>query len=224
MLNRSLTPEILDSLPEDHSDAIQSRRDIQKFNFIQGNHRWFLKQIRLLPKLRSGDHIVEIGSGNGTLGRYLKSKNVIPDDVAVTGLDLAPRPKYWPEDWNWIQGCAFSESHLSRPATHVLANLTLHHFTEEQLGSLSRHISKETRAVLASETLRSRISLALLPLARLMMINHVTRHDARVSLEGGFRGDELPKAVRLSNSEWFTEIRTHPLGSYRLRAVRTLDQ
>ena len=87
---RIVKPEILDSLPEDHPDAIHNRRDIRMFNRIMGNFRWFSRQLRrhLLP----GDTILEIGAGTGDLGRHLR--RTTPDNWVskLDGLDLCSRP------------------------------------------------------------------------------------------------------------------------------------
>jgi len=45
---RILEPEILDSLPPDHPDALHNRRDLRLTNRLAGNFRWFA---RTLPRL-----------------------------------------------------------------------------------------------------------------------------------------------------------------------------
>lgn len=218
MKTRRISDEILDHLDPQDPDAIQSRRDLRKFNFIQGNYRWFAKCLRESLSRCPNAHIVEIGAGDGGLGAYLDRQKVINDEVRVTGIDLAPRPDAWPCSWNWIQGSVF-EVNLGTPATHIIASLTLHHFYHEELKNLNRLIGPDTVGIFASETFRSRIAMGLLPLARLMGINYVTRYDARVSLEAGFRDMELPEQLGLPEP-WEVVVNTSPLGSYRMDARR----
>src|SRR5688572_14054246 len=39
-MQRTVQPEILDSLPHDHPDALHNRRDLRLTNFVTGDHRW----------------------------------------------------------------------------------------------------------------------------------------------------------------------------------------
>jgi hypothetical protein len=62
--------------------------------------------------------------------------------------------------------------------------------------------------------------LAQLPLARLAGINHVSRHDARVSIEGGFRGGELAQRLGVETPPWRVEVTETFFGAYRFVAQR----
>lgn len=216
---RRITPEILDQLPADHPDAVHSRRDIQKFNCLQRNFRWFRQS--LAPWIpRDGPlQVLEIGAGCGALGKYL-ARHFGEERLCITGLDLAPRPPDWPARWPWHQGNVF-EREPGGEFTVILANLTLHHFTDAALNQLQPLITPPTRLFLANETHRAHTPQALLPLARLLGINHVTRHDARVSIEGGFAGEELAAALSLTPPDWRAHVDTSFLGTYRLTALRT---
>jgi hypothetical protein len=50
--------------------------------------------------------------------------------------------------------------------------------------------------------------------------NHVTLHDAHVSIAAGFRGTELPRALGLDNKIWTWRHTTTIRGAYRLIAQR----
>src|SRR4051812_46896056 len=96
-MQRTLQPELLDSLPHEHPDALHNRRDLRLTNRIVGNHRWILRQV---PRLvRPGERVLEIGAGTGELGRALLARG-----VAVDALDLWPRPPDWPADSGWQVG------------------------------------------------------------------------------------------------------------------------
>jgi len=69
--------------------------------------------------------------------------------------------------------------------------LFLHHFADHQLARLFGLLAKCCRAVVACEPARARLALGGVALLPLIGCNHVTRHDARVSVRAGFRGHEL---------------------------------
>src|SRR5882672_8751466 len=94
MMQRTLQPELLDSLPPQHPDARHSRRDLRVINRIMGNHRWFE---RTLPSCRrAGERVLEIGAGTGELGLRLSTWG-----LPVSGLDLCPQPEEWIDTGDW---------------------------------------------------------------------------------------------------------------------------
>ena len=76
------------------------------------------------------------------------------------------------------------------------------------------------RALIFCETARRPLHLIQLPLSNLLGINYVSRHDACVSVEGGFHGQELPELLGLEPNDWTIETKMTFLGAYRLVAVR----
>ena len=118
------------------------------------------------------------------------------------------------EEIAWLQGDVFEE--LSA-GDLLIANLFLHHFTDQQLGELAQRM-REFQAICISEPWRSRISLsegyALWPL-----VNRVTRHDMVVSIRAGFVRGELPELLGL-DARWKIEEQVSLLGACRLIAYR----
>jgi hypothetical protein len=80
---------------------------------------------------------------------------------------------------------------MTEPADVMIANLFLHHFNDEQLKTLLRLISRQTKQFIALEPLRTSRALFFSRLVGLIGCNSVTRHDARVSVEAGFCDREL---------------------------------
>ena len=78
----------------------------------------------------------------------------------------------------------------------VFANLLVHHFEGERLTRLLGGIAANADAFVCCEPRRSRFALAGSRLLGLIGCNDVTRHDAVVSVEAGFRGDEIGAAWR----------------------------
>lgn len=200
-MKRVVRPELLDSLPGDHPDALRSRRDLRLINFLMRNERWILRQIE-------GGTIVELGAGSGVLTRQLAAIG------KVTGLDLQEKPEGL--DCGWKAGDLF-ETFAGSEGDVVVANLILHHFEDDDLEKLGKLIRSRRRFV-SVEPLRSRLSLVegalLWPL-----LNRVTRHDMNLSIRAGFRKGELRELLKLGREwEWREEVSL--LGGLRVLAWR----
>jgi len=212
-MERTLEPELLDSLPHEDPAALHSRRDLRKINRLMRTEPWFVAT--LAARLRPGERVLELGAGMGELGRRL-----IAAGVQVDGLDRRPRPAGWPAERSWheVDLLAF-EGFGGYDA--IIVSLMLHHFTGEQLGALGRRMRAGPRLICACEPARSRVNqIWFRILAPFLGANHVTRHDAHVSIAAGFRGAELPRALGLAEPAWRTRCRVGVFGGYRMIAVR----
>jgi SAM-dependent methyltransferase len=211
-MQRSLEPEILDSLPFTHPDALHNRRDLRLTNMAMGNYAWFR---RVLPRLvRAADRVLEIGAGTGELGRQLARRG-----IALDGLDLWPRPSDWPAAQAWHVA---DMRHFRQWDDYevVLGNLIFHQFSDGELRDLGKRMAR-ARVIVACEPARSRKSqLAFATIAPLLGANHVTLHDARVSIAAGFSRDELPVALGLDSATWDVSFGPSWIGAYRMIARR----
>jgi len=212
---RVVHQELLETLPDDHPDAIAGREDLLVVNAVMGNHRWIERVLRRrhLP----GWRITEIGAGDGALSlRFCQHGICSTKDLHA--FDLVQPPPGWPADAGWTQGDLFQQS---LPDSEVLvANLILHHFHDDQLRVLGSRISSKTRLILAAEPARLQIHSWLgRALCFLADFNYVTAYDMQVSIRAGFRGDELRRALGLGD-EWEVQSHMHPLGGYRFLACR----
>jgi SAM-dependent methyltransferase len=210
---RACLPEMLDSLPPDHPDALHGRRDLRIINRIMRNHAWF--GAALPPLLRGGECVLELGAGTGELAARLAARG-----VAVDGLDLWPRPGGWPPDRTWYKADLLAFDGFERyPA--VIGNLIFHQFTDAELAGVGAKLRRKARVIVACEPERRRMSqIVTSALAPLLGIGHVTLHDARVSVAAGFRGDELPRLLGLDGGAWRYSCNTTTLGANRMVAVR----
>jgi hypothetical protein len=212
-MHRACEPELLDSLPHDHPDAAHSRRDLRLINAFMRNRAWFE---RALPRvLRAGERVLELGAGTGEMGIALNRRG-----IPVDGLDLWPRPGAWPTGSEWHRGDLRSFSgYGAYPA--VIGNLIFHQFTGDELARLGSTLRRTARVVVACEPGRSRMSQAFMSaVGPLLGANHVTLHDARVSITAGFLGSELPEALGMADGSWDTSCTTTTLGASRMVAVR----
>jgi len=210
---RVCKPEMLDSLPPDHPDAVHGRRDLLVINRVMGNPAWFK---RTLPALLRGDErVLELGAGTGELATALGGLG-----IRVDGLDLWPRPVAWPADRAWHRTDLRAFAGFGGYGV-VIANLIFHQFTDAELAGLGARLRQGARVILANEPERRRISqVATAAFARLLGANRVTLHDAHVSVGAGFRGDELPRLLGLADGAWQYSCRTTTRGANRMVAVR----
>lgn len=212
-MQRRLEPELLDSLPPDHPDALHSRRDLRLVNRVMGNAPWFEKN--LSRYVRPGERVIELGSGTGELSARLRTVTPLVD-----GIDRIPAPPAWPASARWHQADIQTFTGWNAYPV-VIGNLILHHFDNVSLRALGEAISPHARLLLFSEPTRKRLNQRCWNIvAPLCGANHVTRHDGYVSIAAGFLGDELPHALGLDPSVWRWEISHTWLGAYRLIAER----
>lgn len=212
-MQRRLVPELLDSLPPDHPDALHSRRDLRVINRVMGNAPWF--RAALASRVRPGERVLELGSGTGELAAVLRPVAPLFDSI-----DRVPRPPAWPSDARWHQAdIQVFTGWNDYPV--VIGNLILHHFDDTALRALGNAISPRARLLIFSEPTRKRLNQCLWNVAApLGGANHVTRHDGRVSIAAGFLHDELPRILGLDPALWRWRITNSWLGAYRLIAER----
>ena len=212
-MTRTLQPELLDSLHPEHPDAVHNRRDLRSINRLMRNHRWLART--LLPLLRPGETALELGAGTGELGLRFAARQ-----VPVDGLDLWPRPEGWPADRAWHSADLRLFPGYGNYAA-IIGNLIFHQFSDEELAALGALLRRDARVILACEPSRRRMSQVYFRmLGPLLGANHVSMHDAHVSIAAGFLGDELPRALGLDSAEWVCRCTTTTLGAYRMIAIR----
>jgi len=214
VVSRTLKPELLDALPPEDRDAIDSRRDLRHFNRVMGNAVWFRAQLPVF--VRPGERILELGAGTGEIRSAVKRP-----DLSWDGLDLAPRPADWPPTATWYQTDVRDFDGWSDYDV-ILANLFLHHLDDPTLVRLGGRMRAHARVILCSEPARARRWQWLFRgLCLMVRANHVSRHDGHVSIEAGFRNDELPRTFGLGGREWAWKLDVTFRGAYRLSARRS---
>ncbi len=213
--HRTVVPEILDSLPPDHPEAIRSRRDLRLINGLMGNYRWIAGRMARLQAEAPDLAWTEIGAGDGVLAQVVSRQRRA--QLRVTGIDFAPRPDDWPAHWDWLRGNVFDLLE-SAPPGGLVASLFLHHFEAEELRTLGQNFDRFSY-LLFSEPARYRIHHAQGNLAP-ALFSETTRHDLHVSIDAGFRDRELAELLGLDDAKWDLRIHRSALGAHRLEARR----
>lgn len=223
MRSRIVEPEILDGLPEGHPDVRRSRADLRRLNHLMGNYRWLRRNLSAWA--RPGDHIVELGAGDGEFAMRhsgVRREAGAADGaktIAYTGIDHCSRPAAFPTAWAWERADVLTYGQWERHSI-VVVNLLLHQFDDAPLRALGAAIRPHARVILANETARGTHRLWLARAAFLLGLNRVTRHDAVASVRAGFKGRELADLLGLAETPWAVSIHTTPLGAHRLIAHR----
>jgi hypothetical protein len=214
MTARRLTLELLDELPPESPEARASRRDLRALNVIMGHRRawrsWLRREFGSAPP-RS---IAEIGAGDGAmvaenlLATFSDGKGatLFLVDRAPCVADstlLALRDADWDVKVETADVFVWLEN--APPMDAICANLFLHHFDDAALASLFAGASRTTRMFATLEPRRSWLGLAATAALPLIGAHRVTRHDARVSVEAGFRAHEL--SALWPRDEWQCEER-----------------
>lgn len=207
-MERDVQPELLDDMPGDDPRARRSRRDLVMINRLMGNYRWARQAVKWAREDRDLP-VWELGAGDGRLLEML-----VVDGADATGVDWQPRPEGLDARVGWRERDVFEVLEDGVGGT-VVANLFLHHFTDEQLAVLGRLLAK-CEVICTSEPWRSRLALME---GRLLypFVNGVTRHDMMVSIRAGFRRGELPEALGLGK-EWQVREECTTLGACRMLA------
>lgn len=215
MIDRRVEPEWLDHLPVDDPAALRSRADLRRINFLMGNERWYLRSLARFPDaMARGLH--EWGAGDAGLLRRVAKRH---SRVHLTAFDLAPRPRFDDETGgriDWRQGDLFAAP--PDKGGVLVANLFLHHFDDEALSELGRRCAGY-QVLLFNEPDRAWLPLALGGLMH-PFVNHVTRHDMRVSILAGFHHGEIQRLLGLSADRWRFEETSTWRGARRVIAWR----
>jgi len=199
-MKRTLQPELLDELSPSDPDARRSRADLRRVNAWMGNGAILS---RALLKLRGPvRRLVEIGAGDGalllgiarTLSRSWTNVEVLLVDRQAL---VAPETLEQFRQLGWradvVEADVFEWLNTEGPkdGDMIVANLFLHHFDGDRLRQMFYTLAEKVHSLTACEPRRSMLAGTSARFLGLIGCNHVTRHDAVVSVSAGFQGHEL---------------------------------
>jgi hypothetical protein len=203
MPNRTVVPEWLDQLPPQDPKAVASRRDLRRLNFWMGNARIIRTVLAELCRPTKPAIVAELGAGDGTFflrvarllrWRHCGAKVYLVDRHPSVSAETCRAFAKIGWEIEIIEADVFDWLPAQPPLDVLVANLFLHHFEPFRLTALFRLISQSARALVACEPRRCAPALGAGCMLGLLGCNSVTRHDAPISVRGGFRAGELSAA------------------------------
>jgi hypothetical protein len=211
-MKRIVEPEWLDELPPDAAAAAGSRNDLRRINVLMGHVRFMERLWRDAGMGRGIRRVVELGAGDGTF--LLKLVRRFTPPVGSLTAVLVDRQKLlhpqihdqfmalgWQIEVVTADVFEWLPTVKAEPGTGMMANLFLHHFQDDKLRRLFDHIRVKSTIFAACEPRRTGLSLRASRLLGLIGCGAVTRHDALVSVRGGFVGREL-SALWPTEGKW----------------------
>ena len=201
-MQRVVAPELLDELAPDDARARRSRRDLVRVNAWMGNARCMSRLVQEHGAAQTIRRVVELGAGDGTfmlnIARRLGSPRTPVEVWLVDRQELVTQETlagFANVGWTAQALCAdvfeWFATGVREPIDLVLANLFLHHFTDEPLRQLFHRVAATAKVFAACEPRRSARARIACRSLWLLGCNAVTRHDAAISVRAGFRGQEL---------------------------------
>ena len=202
-MTRVLQPELLDELPSNDPRAVHSRRDLRRINKIMLNARPIIKFLRAAD-LKSPITIAEIGAGVGNISARVAAA-LSADGISGTISFVDRQPLDGAEVAGWrvqaIKADVFAWLEKAAPVDAIIANLFLHHFSDDQLREMFKRCARLCNLFAASEPRRSSVAMWFSRRVKLVGCNDVTRHDAEISVRAGFTGSEVSK-LWPDNQSW----------------------
>ena len=197
---RRLTPELLDELPPGAPEARASRRDLHVLNGLMGHRRAWRAWLRGEFAPQPPRAIAELGAGDGAMaaenllaifpegkGATLFLVDRAPCVAAIT-LDALHRAGW---SVRVEKADVFDWLNEPRALDAICANLFLHHFDDATLARLLALAAHAAPIFAAMEPRRGWLGLAGVAALPLIGAHRVTLHDARVSVEAGFRARDI---------------------------------
>ncbi len=220
-MKRFVQPELLDELPPDDSNAMHSRRDMERLNRWMRNGEIVTKTLLAYGRGRPVKRLVEWGAGDGSyllrLANRLKGQWPGVEVMLVDRQNLGSetrRSQFARCGWRatFIQADILEWLSSDGPSVDlIIANLFLHHFRNEDLQRMFQHAAQHTKLFTACEPARSAFSLLACKFLSVVGCNYVTRHDAKISVRAGFTNHEL-SALWPRNSDW--QLNEGPAGLF----------
>jgi SAM-dependent methyltransferase len=215
-MERRVEPELLDDLPPTDPLAVESRKDLERVNALMGNDRIIARELRSTFGQRLPERIIEVGAGDGRF--LLRVARRLSSEWKAVSAELLDRQKLvttrtqkalaalgWRVEtlqmdvFDWLRGSATGRYDV------IIANLFLHHFSEEQLREMFSEAKERTEVFIAVEPRRAGWPLALSRMLWMIGCNAVTRHDAVISVRAGFAGGELSRLWQADGNWLLTE-------------------
>ena len=238
---RTVSLEALDHLPATDPAARRSRQDLARVHRVMATRAIITRAWqRLVPARRSKQklRLLELGAGDGTL--LLDVARTLAPGWPAVRLTLLDRQQLvsaatldgyarvgWTAhvvkadalDWAALPTAADATSSADRWDL-ISTSLFLHHFQGAELDALLGAVVARADRFFACEPRRAWLPLAGSHLVGALGANAVTRQDAVLSVQAGFRGQELSALWPAPATAWLCEEHAAGLFSHCFSAQR----
>jgi hypothetical protein len=187
-MNRVLEPELLDELPSTDPRAVQSRRDLRKLNALMTNPRRIARFVASTVKANSIS-IAEIGAGDGNVALQVANHCGRCSDLYL--VDRNPCVSRPMPNVHVVEADVFEWLKRAPKIDVIIANLFLHHFSDDALREMFELCASRANCFVAAEPRRNRFAEWFARRVGWIGCNEVTQHDADISVRAGFTGREL---------------------------------
>lgn len=240
---RVVSAEALDHLAAHDPAAQRSRRDLLRIHSVMGTRAMVCNGWQaLVGNRRAGSalRILELGAGDGRLllgvARALRPawphvqlslldrQDLVSADALAGYAALGWRVKVEVADvLAWADEARAESAVRSPPAPPwdlISTTLFLHHFEGEQLDALLAAIAARSQRFFACEPRRAWLALAGSHLVGAIGANAVTRQDAVLSVQAGFRANEIAARWPGAANDWACREQAAGLFSHCFSARR----
>jgi len=224
MWHRRVGVEILDGLDASDPQAAHARRDLRRVHRVMGTRATLVDGLRSLVAPgpdATPIRALELGAGDGSL--MLEAARILAPEWPPVQLTLLDRQLLLDDatiadyaslgwtataevadalDWAGAWPGNLPREGTTPPWDLIVANLFLHHFDSAQLSRLLAAIAATTARIFACEPRRGRLALAGSHLIGAIGVNAVTRNDAVLSVQAGFRARELTDLWPAAERSW----------------------
>ncbi len=239
---RRVGVEALDHLAPEESAAKRSRRDLLRVHRAMGSVGIIARGLRELfsalpvigaPSLTRPVRILELGAGDGrlmlrvaqALGHafshvelvLLDQQNIVADETIDAYAALGWQTSTCVVDVrDWAANVTLGERY-----DFVVTTLFLHHFEGAELDALLQAMALTSARTFACEPRRGVLAQAGSRLVGLIGANSVTRNDAVLSVQAGFRNGEISALWPRESGSWSLIERAAGPFSHVFSATRT---
>jgi SAM-dependent methyltransferase len=221
-MQRVVEEEWLDGLRPDDPSAARSRHDLRMLNALMRNVSHLAAALAHVPAPR---RVMDIGAGDGwvslALARKLQWRNTV---FILVDRNIAPSHQTLASFQRHHCTATFRNADVLAELDHdddvdvVVANLFLHHLSQEEIVKLLSAIVRRCTIFVACEPRRSHWALFASRCVGLLGCHAVTRHDAVVSVRAGFMGTDLSQ-LWPDSERW--SLREEAVGAFSHRFVAT---
>jgi 2-polyprenyl-3-methyl-5-hydroxy-6-metoxy-1,4-benzoquinol methylase len=209
---RSQADELMDDFNLEGKELQEALDKIATINRLLGGNTLTLQGVQKLLHNQTNQTltILDVGCGNGDmlrfLAKYAKQNNItlnlIGIDANAFTINYAqvlsenyPNISYRCQD-------IFSEVFNQVTCDILLCTLTLHHFNNNQIETLLRQFTKQSRVgVVINDLHRSKLAYRLFQLIGfLFQLNPMSRQDGLISILRGFKKKELEAFAKNTNA------------------------